>query len=88
MVSIDGVTYRIERIASKTYGVVRVNDEETYTVLGGLRVFLGDNMSLIDRHRRQDQHALPAQAVLKHLRGAGEAGGRRLGHYAGRVAQR
>jgi hypothetical protein len=27
MVSIDGVTYRIERIESRTYGVVRVNDD-------------------------------------------------------------
>ena len=27
MVSIDGVTYRIERIASRTYGVVRVKDD-------------------------------------------------------------
>jgi hypothetical protein len=28
MVSVDGVTYRIERIAAKTYGVVRVNDDK------------------------------------------------------------
>jgi hypothetical protein len=27
MVSVDGVTYRIERIAPKTYGVVRLNDD-------------------------------------------------------------
>jgi hypothetical protein len=27
MVSVDGITYRIERIASRTYGVVRVNDD-------------------------------------------------------------
>jgi hypothetical protein len=27
MVSVDGVTYRIERLAPKTYGVVRVTDD-------------------------------------------------------------
>ena len=27
MVSVNGVTYRIERIASKTYGVVRLSDD-------------------------------------------------------------
>ena len=27
MVSYEGITYRIERIASRTYGVVRVNDD-------------------------------------------------------------
>jgi hypothetical protein len=27
MVSFEGITYRIERIASRTYGVVRVNDD-------------------------------------------------------------
>ena len=29
MVSLDGVTYRIERLASRHYGVVRVNDDLT-----------------------------------------------------------
>ncbi len=32
-------------------------------------------------HRRQDQHALPAQGILEYLRGAGEAasnGGRKI----------
>ena len=27
MVSVDGITYRIERIASRKYGVVRLNDD-------------------------------------------------------------
>ena len=27
MVSVDGITYRIERLASRTYGVVRLNDD-------------------------------------------------------------
>lgn len=27
MVSLDGVTYRIERLASRNYGVVRLNDD-------------------------------------------------------------
>jgi hypothetical protein len=42
MVSVDGLTYRIERIASKTYGVVRVTDDAhvgTFETGSAIRVF-------------------------------------------------
>jgi len=42
MVSVDGVTYRIERLADKKYGVVRVNDDVhvgTFTTGAELQVF-------------------------------------------------
>jgi hypothetical protein len=42
MVSLDGVTYRIERLAPKTYAVVRVSDDldvGTFKTAPELRVF-------------------------------------------------
>ena len=42
MVSLDGITYRIERLASKTYAVVRVSDDlsvGTFKTGPELRVF-------------------------------------------------
>jgi hypothetical protein len=49
-----------------------LNDHDDYTVLGGVRLFLGEGMSLIDRHRRQDPPSYTtndlqavAQAVAK-----------------------
>ena len=42
MVSVDGITYRIERMAPETYGVVRLNDDAhvgTFTTGRELRVF-------------------------------------------------
>jgi hypothetical protein len=32
----------------------RINDEDNYTALGGIKVYLGEAMSLINRHRKQD----------------------------------
>jgi hypothetical protein len=42
MVALDGVTYRIERLAPKTYAVVRVSDDldvGTFKTVPELRVF-------------------------------------------------
>ncbi len=41
----------------------RVNDEETYGAFGGLRIYFGEDMNLIDRHRRQDPDNYTGQDI-------------------------
>lgn len=52
-----GTEYQV--YADRSMGVslfaeANINDKDNYSVLGGVRVFLGESMSLINRHRRQD----------------------------------
>jgi hypothetical protein len=57
-----------------------VSDGDNYSVLGGVRVFLGRNMSLINRHRRQDPESytsfdlVSTQKAKKGTQGAQQGG--------------
>lgn len=50
-----------------------INDGSNFTVLGGIRVFFGDDMSLKDRHRRQDPDSYTTYDYQAAQQAAGQA---------------
>lgn len=61
-----------DSVGSAIYLEASINDSSDYAVLGGLRVFLGENMSLISRHRRQD----PSSYTSNNLQAVAQAAAR------------
>lgn len=55
--ALAGAEYQVSRnsyAGAALFAEGRIHDEDRYTVLGGLKIYFGEEMSLIDRHRRQD----------------------------------
>ncbi|WP_139247763.1 porin family protein [Hyphomicrobium sp. CS1GBMeth3] len=68
-----------ERVGTALFAEASLNDSSDYGVLGGLRVFLGEDMSLIGRHRRQDPPSYTMQDMLAVAQAAAKAQSRRPG---------
>lgn len=56
-----------------------LNDDSSYAVLGGLRVFIGESMSLISRHRRQDPPSYLTNDLISTAQAASRYQSRRPG---------
>lgn len=67
-----GAEYQLgsrDSVGTAIYAEASLNDSSDYAVLGGLRIFLGEEMSLIGRHRRQD----PASYLSHDLKATAQA---------------
>lgn len=50
-------------VGTALFATGSVGENGTYSVLGGMRVFLGENMTLINRHRKQDPASYTGMAA-------------------------